>query len=112
MDSKTGFGIGVFALGIALLLYTFYMAYGIYSYVASGQVLSSTHTQQTNSTNTNIAGSLVGSFMAAVPLNQYAIIFLEVIIILAFASISYKIAKLGIELINSGKQTDAHGKKS
>lgn len=105
-------GVVIFAVGIALLLFTFYEAYGIYvvakasigsvqasqqnsgsAAMQSGQLNSSTQLAST------LANDIVNGIFSRMPIDKYAAEFVTVVLLYVFASIGFKISRLGIYLI-------------
>ncbi|MGC8651783.1 MAG: hypothetical protein ACP5UH_00820 [Candidatus Micrarchaeia archaeon] len=103
MNSKN-LGIAFFVIGILLLFFTFYLAYGLYEYVIGNQQMGavpSSPTASGNSSVNNIVQAVTSSIIGSIPINRYAAIFLGILVLYALANISYKIAKLGIEMLRS-----------
>ncbi|MDE1869811.1 MAG: hypothetical protein KGH71_02375 [Candidatus Micrarchaeota archaeon] len=96
-------GYGTFALGVIIILFTFLLGYGIY--VSVGNSATSYSPQQSfsgggslNDSITQITASLSQSVYALVRSSTYIV--LEVVILFLFATVGYKIAKLGVDIIN------------
>ena len=101
MDNLLGYG--TFALGLIIILFTFLLGYGIY--VSVGNSASSYVPQQNfsgggslNASITQITASLSQNAYGLIRTSTYIV--LEVVILFLFATIGYKIAKLGVEMIN------------
>ncbi len=107
MDSKN-IGIVFFIVGIVLLFFTFYLAYGLYGYLTGSQPIvaaSSTAPSAVGANNTitvsGVAQAVASSIIGAIPINRYASIFLGILVLYVLANVSYKIAKLGVEMMRS-----------
>jgi ABC-type Zn uptake system ZnuABC Zn-binding protein ZnuA len=97
------------ALGIAILLLTLAMGYGLYSAVTQTSTNATTQNQSAASSTVTTMNGITGAVTSAIasqvaPLAVYARDTMEVMVFALFASIGYKISKLGIQLvIGSGK---------
>lgn len=110
------FAYAMLVVGIAILLFTFYSAYGLYSNVLSGAFFNSTaisgastanstlSVQNSSSTSvliSKISNGIVSDLLAQFPFNKYFGLLLAIILLALFASIGYKFAKLGIGLLST-----------
>jgi len=107
------FGYVLIVVGVLILLFTFYEAYVLFNGFLQGSLLPapnlSNATQLTlsmNGTNSTLEQTIIGqigqgiasNILRAFPINIYLGFMLAIVILGVFASIGYKIAKLGIEL--------------
>ncbi|MEM0149297.1 MAG: hypothetical protein QXW10_00160 [Candidatus Micrarchaeaceae archaeon] len=110
--ARKDLGIAIFIIGIAMLAFTFYMAYGLYEYLFASPQAAQAAVQGSgaaNSTAQGIAQAVVGDVISSIPIDRYITLFLAILVLYALANVSFKIAKLGIEFMknaddNGGKQ--------
>lgn len=105
-------GYATIAIGVLLLLFTFYQAYTLYlnPFVNIGGFSGylNVNTAQPSGSNpsnassiaSGIGSSIVSSLIRSIPLNAYFFVTTEVLLLFVFASIGYKFTKLGLNLIN------------
>ena len=114
MNHKETLGVIFIFTGIILLLFTFYEAYVLYRGFVGGTLVLPANTNTsvsiaaTNGTLDRAAlnqlgQSIADSMIKAFPLNTYFGYVLSVLLLGVFASVGYKIAKLGIDLTNAEK---------
>jgi hypothetical protein len=107
MGRDAWIGYVLLAVGIAVLLFTLYEAYGIFGLFMNGNIFAAPAQPNTvlgNAPASNISESglvtaLLGGIISAFPIGKYFSYFLGVIVLGVFASIGYKFAKIGVEMI-------------
>jgi hypothetical protein len=95
-------GYALLAVGLIMLVFTFLLGYGIYQNAISGGMTPSTG----NISGNNIT-AVVGSALQSVtsPLNSTIYIAISIAILFLFANIGYKMAMIGIKILDSnGKE--------
>ncbi|MEM0154890.1 MAG: hypothetical protein QW814_03605 [Methanothrix sp.] len=108
MQSEKAVGYAVFALGIAILLITLYIGYGLYQFIS----VQSKQPQQVvaapqNSTAQNISSAISGAIGQSLPPKSDFLYIIEIIFLFLFANIGYKIAILGVHMNSSKKSGTA-----
>jgi len=122
MKANSATGYVLLAIGVVLLAFTFYQAYTIFTQImqgtfalfASGPQASSAVATGQNASIQNIVGNAVSSALAGLHLDAYATALILLAVLALFASIGYKFAKIGVELIKSAPQSqqpDSSAKK-
>ncbi|MEM3296521.1 MAG: hypothetical protein QW298_01605 [Candidatus Micrarchaeaceae archaeon] len=109
MSGTETIGLLVFGVGILILLFAFYEAYLLYEQMISASAMTSTPTTvNTAAANTTqgIVQGIVQGIAGYFPFRQATYYLLAIIILFVFASIGYKIAKLGIDLRSSWRRKD------
>lgn len=114
MNYKNIVGIGLLAAGVVILLVTLGMGYGLYKTVINTGKVSVTQTP-TNITLTNgtapsmatIVGAVVSAMASQLPIARYTSEVLATVILALFASIGYKMARLGIQMLTANRGKDA-----
>ncbi|MEM3227706.1 MAG: hypothetical protein QXR58_00980 [Candidatus Micrarchaeaceae archaeon] len=110
MRANSATGYALLVVGVIILLFTFYQAYtifvqimnGTFPLLASQQPLSQTAGTGQNVSIQNAVSSAVSSALAGLHINVYATIVILLGVLALFASIGYKFAKIGVEMIKSG----------
>ncbi|MGC8496015.1 MAG: hypothetical protein ACP5RM_00525 [Candidatus Micrarchaeia archaeon] len=100
-------GMALFIVGIAMLLFTFYLAYGLYMQAVNYKQPYQGVAAQQNSTT--ISGAITAGIAGAIMqlgIQSYIAIFVATIVILVLANISFKVSKLGIEMFKAIPGTD------
>ncbi len=92
------FGYILLAVGLLLLAFTFLLGYGLYQTFISSS-FSYTGQKVSGDNLTAVVGSALGSIASNANSNLYSVI--SIILLFLFASIGYKIAFLGIRLIET-----------
>ncbi|MGC8587157.1 MAG: hypothetical protein ACP5K9_02615 [Candidatus Micrarchaeia archaeon] len=93
-------GYSLIAIGLALLVFTFILGYGLYMSFSS----SSTGYMPTAQASANVSSAvstLTNSINQSVRDSVYML--LEIVVLFLFASIGYKIAYLGVSLLKGEK---------
>ncbi|MGC8478451.1 MAG: hypothetical protein ACP5NE_00790 [Candidatus Micrarchaeia archaeon] len=109
MKTNVATGYALLAIGIIILFFTFYQAYTIFNELMAGTfpLLAATQnaaTQQSTSQNVSVqqvVGNAVSSALAGLHINTYATILILLVVLGLFASIGYKFAKIGVEMLKS-----------
>ena len=94
----------VFAMGMALLLFTFYEAYVLYTQM---MILSSQPPPQIklNSTSASSIGAALADILPnSLPSEALFYKIIAIFVLLVFGSVGYKVAKLGLEMKGLEKQ--------
>ncbi|MEM0094510.1 MAG: hypothetical protein QW046_01845 [Candidatus Micrarchaeaceae archaeon] len=107
MNGTEVVGLLIFVLGILILLFTFYEAYLLYEQMlyAGAQKPPQVAINATSaSTPQGIVQGVVQGILGSMQLQQISYDFLAIILLLVFASVGYKVAKLGIELRSSERR--------
>jgi uncharacterized membrane protein len=108
-------GTCLLALGVAILLATLFLGYGMYSAVMRTGANNASQNQTNVAVSNTIApsmstivGAVVSVIVSKTPFATYVSYIAAVIILALFASIGYKISLLGTHMlsIGSGKNTD------
>ncbi len=107
-DRATMIGYALLIIGVAILLFTFYEAYTLYTYFRSGNSVftqsqpSITVTPSQGNASiqaSSVESSLLGGLLKAFPIGTYFSYLLAVILLGVFASVGYKLAKIGSDMI-------------
>jgi len=115
MNYKEMLGMCFIFAGILILLFTFYEAYVLFKGFTNGSIVIPMNTNGNVSIQANngtldkaaldqLGQSIADSVIRAFPLNAYFGYVLSVFLLGIFASVGYKIAKLGIDLSNPEKR--------
>lgn len=96
-------GYALLAVGLIMLVFTFLLGYGIYQTAIAGGLTTPT----VNISGNNIT-AVVGSALQSVtlPLNSTIYIAISIAVLFLFASIGYKIAMIGIKILDSNEKTE------
>ncbi len=100
-------GYVLLVLGVSILLFTFYEAYGIFSLFINGNIFAQPaqpsvnlgSAPASNISETGLVNALLGGIINAFPIGKYFSYLLGVIVLGVFASIGYKFAKIGVDMI-------------
>jgi dolichol kinase len=106
MSSKSVIGYALLAIGVLILAFTFYQAFEIFHEINTGtfQMFSTSQPTPIINQNTSIQGAIntaISSAFASLHLGGYAESFMLLVILALFASIGYKFAKLGVEMLKA-----------
>jgi len=93
-------GYALIALGIILLLVTFFIGYGLYASLNSEGYTPLPNTPSINGSISTLTSTL------ATTAKETGFIFLQIFILFLFASIGYKFADLGIKIIKESKNKE------
>lgn len=103
-------GYGILALGIVIILFTFVLGYGIYintTNQANNFVPQQNFSYSGGSLNASIAGvisTFTNNTFSLVKSSSYVV--LEVLVLFLFLNIGYKIAKIGLEKLDSQERKE------
>ncbi len=119
MKANSSTGYALLAVGIVILLFTFYQAYTIFNELMTGTfpllaTQGSGAAQQAASQNVSvqqIVGNAVSSALSGLHINTYATIIILLIVLELFASIGYKFAKIGVETLKAVPENQADKKQ-
>jgi hypothetical protein len=97
-------GNAVFALGIVILLFTFYEAYSLYTQMRSASTQPPAPISLNNASANSVGAALADILPSTLPSKSLFYDLLAVFVLFVFGSIGYKIAKLGLEMKGLEKQ--------
>lgn len=110
MSSNSAVGYTLLAVGVVILLFTFYQAYAIFQGISNGSFSLLTQTQATTTpqSNTNLSiqsalNTAISSAFSSMHFGAYASTLILLIVLMLFASIGYKFAKIGIGMLSASK---------
>jgi hypothetical protein len=104
---NTRLGIVIFLIGIAMLFFTFYLAYNLYMQITNYKQPSQIAIAQQNSTTiSSTISSAIAGVVAQLGIVYYIDIFIAAIVVLVLANISFKVSKLGIEMTKAIPSND------
>ncbi len=95
-------GYALLGIGIVLLAITFLLGYGIYQNETTQSIFQSTPTVS-GSNLTAVVGNTLANYLSPLSSSIYTII--AIIVLFLFATIGYKLALLGVNILN-GPQKD------
>ena len=93
-------GYTLIALGIILLLVTFFIGYGLYASLDSEGYIPLPNAPSINGSISALTNTLANTA------KETGFIFLQIFILFLFASIGYKFADLGVKLIKESKNKE------
>ncbi|MFP3289065.1 MAG: hypothetical protein RXO35_01375 [Candidatus Micrarchaeota archaeon] len=93
-------GYTLIALGVIILLATFFIGYGLYASLNSEGYTPLPNQPSINSSISTLTNTL------ATTAKETGFIFLQILILFLFASIGYKFADLGVKLIKESKNKE------
>lgn len=91
-------GYALLAVGLLMLVFTFLLGYGIYQNATSASMIATTNQKVTGNNITAVVGSILQN--ATSPLDSSIYTVISIVVLFLFASIGYKIAILGINMLN------------
>lgn len=106
MASITGYAL--LAIGLALLLFTFLLAYALYQSINSNG--SNYNAPRPSGSNvTEVLASGLQNMEVTAGSSVYTV--LSIVVLFLFANIGYKISTIGIDLINTNSKQQQQSKK-
>jgi hypothetical protein len=107
MSSNSVVGYALLAVGVLILLFTFYQAYLIFQSISNGSfsLLTSTQAPATSQPGTNVSiqgviNTAISSAFSSMHFGAYATSLILLVVLALFASIGYKFAKIGINMLS------------
>jgi hypothetical protein len=94
----------IFALGIVILLFTFYEAYSLYTQMLSASSQPPAQISLNNTSANSVSAALAYILPSSLPSKSLFYDLLAIFVLFVFGSIGYKIAKLGLEMKGLEKQ--------
>ncbi|MGC8537628.1 MAG: hypothetical protein ACP5MZ_01420 [Candidatus Micrarchaeia archaeon] len=98
MAYNSNIGNAVFALGIVILLFTFYEAYSLYTQMLSASTQPPAPISLNNTSANSVGAALADILPSTLPSKSLFYDLLAVFVLFVFGSIGYKVAKLGLEM--------------
>jgi len=91
-------GYGLLGLGLLMLVLTFLMGYGVYQNAQAASMITQTGQKVSGDNLTAVVGSVLQN--AASPIDSSIYTIISIVVLFLFASIGYKIALLGVHMLN------------
>ncbi len=104
MAYNNNIGSIIFAVGIVILLFTFYEAYALYVQMINISSQPPAPISLNSSEANSVGAALAYILPSSLPSKSLFYKILAIFVLLVFASIGYKVAKLGLEMKGLDKQ--------
>lgn len=98
MTYNSNAGNIIFAIGLVLLLFTFYEAYVLYTQMISASSQPPAPISLNSSEANSVGAALADILPSTLPSKALFYKILAIFVLLVFGSIGYKVAKLGLEM--------------
>ena len=96
-------GYALLGIGIAILVITLLLGYGIYQNETTQSIFQST-SAVSGSNLTAVVGNTLANYLS--PLNSSIYTIIAIIVLFLFATIGYKLALLGVNILNSPQKAN------
>jgi hypothetical protein len=97
-------GYALLAVGLLMLIFTFLLGYGVYQNVTAASMFPNANQKVSGSNLSAVVGSAIQNATAPLDSSIYTII--SIVVLFLFASIGYKMAMLGIRLLEKSKSKE------
>jgi hypothetical protein len=97
-------GYALLATGLLILIFTLLLGYAIYQNVRAESMITATNQNVAGNNVTAVIGSVLEN--ATSPLDSSIYTIISIVVLFLFASVGYKIALLGVHILNRRRRSE------